>query len=42
MNPSPAYPKLQEQVKEPTVSVHIALEWHGMYLHSFVSANKLE
>ncbi len=37
VNPSPVNPLLHVQVKEPSVSVHVAFMWQGLLGHSLIS-----
>jgi hypothetical protein len=37
LNPFPEYPALHPQTKEPSLSVHVALCWHGLLEHSLLS-----
>jgi hypothetical protein len=37
LNPFPEYPTLHSQSKEPSLSVQVALGWHGLLEHSLMS-----
>ena len=37
LNPFPEYPTLHLQTKEPSLSVQVALGWHGLLEHSLMS-----
>jgi hypothetical protein len=37
LNPVPLYPTSHSQSNEPSLSVHVALGWHGLPEHSLMS-----